>query len=236
MSDVTWSRPVRSDSGVKRQQRAISRRGSCGDNRSAGGPSVELHRVDYAHARVVADAFLDAPRSSASAIVYRAYAELGDQVDRWFARLTDPRGRTAIRVVPTRCPEPYANGAELSARVRSERVLELCPAHFDRDRHHPLLDVSIGGTYDRLRAVHDIISHARLGFGFDRHGEFAAWLAEDRMYTGLARWALATELHAEHSVLWTTGTLAAHKATLLPASLVEASRRLGSGNPAVRAA
>ena len=46
------------------------------------------------------------------------------------------------------------------------------------------------------------------------------------MYTGLARWALATELHAEHSVLWTTGTLAAHKATLLPADLVQASRRL----------
>jgi hypothetical protein len=45
------------------------------------------------------------------------------------------------------------------------------------------------------------------------------------MYTGLARWALATELHAEHSVLWTTGTLAEHKATLLPPNLVRASRR-----------
>jgi hypothetical protein len=231
MSDVTWSPPVRSDSGVNGQQRPTSRRRPRRDNRDAGRSSVEVHRVDYAHARVVADAFLDAPRSSASAIVRAAYAELGDQVDRWFARLTDPRRRTPVRVVPTRCPEPYATGQELSARVRSERVLELCPAYFDRDRHHPLLDVSTGGTYDRLRAVHDIVSHAGLGFGFDRHGEFSAWLAEDRMYTGLARWALATELHAEHSVLWTTGTLAAHKATLLPASLVEASRSFRSGSP-----
>jgi hypothetical protein len=78
--------------------------------------------------------------------------------------------------------------------------------------------------------VHDIVSHTRLGFGFDRHGEFSAWLAEDRMYSGLARWALATELHAEHSVLWTTGHLAEHKSTLLPPDLVLASRRLGAGD------
>jgi hypothetical protein len=187
-----------------------------------------LHRVDFEHARVVAEAFIDAPRSSSCALVRAAYAELGDQVDRWFARLTDHRARRPVRVVFTRCPEPYASGEELSTRVRSEGVLELCPAYLDRDRHHPLLDVSIGGTYDRFRAVHDIVSHARLGFGFDRHGEFSAWLAEDRMYAGLARWALATELHAEHSVLWTTGSMAAHKATLLPAGLVEASRRLRS--------
>ena len=45
------------------------------------------------------------------------------------------------------------------------------------------------------------------------------------MYTGLARWALATELHAEHSVLWTTGRRAEHKATLLSPGLLRASRR-----------
>jgi len=155
-------------------------------------PNFALHRIEPGQAHVVADAFLDAPRSSVSATVRAAYAELGEQAGRWFARLTDHRARAPIRVVFTRCPEPYASGQELSTRVRSDRVLELCPAYFDRDRHHPLLDVSIGGTYDRLRAVHDIVSHACLGYGFDRHGEFSAWLAEDRMYTGLARWALAT--------------------------------------------
>ena len=228
MSDVTWSPPVRSDSGVQSQRRPTSRHHIRRGNSHAGGSRVGLHRIDFEHAHVVADAFLDAPRSSPGALVRAAYAELGDQADRWFARLTDHRGRTPVRVEFTRCPEPYASGEELSTRVRSEGVLELCPAYLDRDRHHPLLDVSIGGAYDRFRAVHDIVSHARLGFSFDRHGEFSAWLAEDRMYTGLARWALATELHAEHSVLWTTGTLAAHKATLLPAGLVEASRRFRS--------
>jgi hypothetical protein len=80
-------------------------------------------------------------------------------------------------------------------------------------------------SYDRFRAVHDLISHAHLGYGFDRHGEFSAWIAEDRLYTGLARWALATELHGEHSVLWTTGSRAEHRAVLLPPGLLRASLR-----------
>lgn len=74
------------------------------------------------------------------------------------------------------------------------------------------------------RAVHDIVSHGSRRHGFDRHGEFAAWLLEDRMYTGPARWALATELHGEHSVLWTSDRLAEHKATLLDPRLLSASR------------
>jgi hypothetical protein len=101
--------------------------------------------------------------------------------------------------------------------------------HHDHHRRHPLLDNSIGGTYDRLRAVHDLVSHASCGFGFDRQGEFSGWLVEDQMYTGLARRALATELHAEHSVLWTSGEPAEHKAMLLHPDLLRAARRRGRG-------
>jgi hypothetical protein len=60
--------------------------------------------------------------------------------------------------------------------------------------------------------------------GFDPDGEFGAWLAQERLYGGLARWALATELHAEHSVLWTTGALAEHKAILIDPSLLNRVR------------
>lgn len=184
-----------------------------------------LHHIDFEQAHLVATAFLDAPREPTDPVVRAAYIDLGRQADRWFARLTGSRARTPIRVVRTRCPEPYATGQELSERVRADRVLELCPAAYDGERSHPILDMSPGGTYDRLRAVHDIVSHARSGFGFDRDGEFSAWLTEDRMYHGLARWALATELHAEHSVRWTTGNVAEHKATLLPPGILRASRR-----------
>jgi hypothetical protein len=194
--------------------------------RSAAPTPHRVHQIDFEHAHAVAEAFLDAPRASADAVVRAAYAELADQVEHWYERVTDPVGRDPVRVVFTRCPEPYASAEELSSRVRSEGVLELCPVAYDRDRAHPGFDASIGGAYDRLRAVHDIVSHTRLGFSFDRHGEFSAWVAEDRMYSGLARWALATELHAEHSVLWTTGSLAPHKAALLPADILAASRRI----------
>jgi hypothetical protein len=180
--------------------------------------------IDFDQAHLVASAFLDASRETGNATVRAAYGELGHQANRWFNHLTCSGVRTPIRVVHTRCPEPYATGRELSERVRKDHLLELCPARYDRDRRHPLLETSTGGTYDRLRAVHDIVSHAWLGYEFDRDGEFSAWLREDGMYQGLARWALATELHAEHSVRWTTNELADHKATLLPPWIVRTSR------------
>jgi hypothetical protein len=184
-------------------------------------------RIDREQADLVATAFLDAPRWHATPTVRAAYADLGAQADRWFARLTGRHLRSPIRVVYTTTPEPYATAHELSEAVRLERVLEIFPASLDRDRRHPLLDTSMGGTYDRLRAVHDIVSHGVCGYGFDRHGEFAAWLTDDRIYRGPARWALATELHGEHSVRWTTGDSADHKAALLDHDLLEASRRRG---------
>ena len=124
----------------------------------------------------------------------------------------------------THCREPYASASELSESVRRDGVLELWPTRRDQDRRHPLLDTSVGGAYDRFRAVHDIVSHGWLRHDFSADGELSAWLAEDCLYTGLARWALATELHGEHSVLWTSGTLADHKAVLLDPALLRASR------------
>jgi hypothetical protein len=40
-------------------------------------------------------------------------------------------------------------------------------------------------------------------------------------YTGLARWAAATELHGEISALWATGKVAEHKAVLLDRDLLK---------------
>jgi hypothetical protein len=186
-------------------------------------------RIDFDQASLIAAAFLDAPRTSKDPVVHAAYAALGEQARRWFACLTSKRVRHPVRVVFTGCREPYTKASDLTDSVRLERVLELSPARHDRDRRHPLLDTSIGGTYDRLRAVHDIVSHGWRRHDFDRDGEFAAWLNEDRMYTGLARWALATELHGEHSVRWTSGVVADHKAVLLDPELINGSR-LGWGD------
>ncbi|MFZ0250121.1 MAG: hypothetical protein WAL61_09255 [Acidimicrobiales bacterium] len=110
------------------------------------------------------------------------------------------------------------------AAVRSTGVLEVTTSAADPGRPHPILGSGCGGAYDRFRAVHDLLGHVQTRRGFDRQGEFAAWLAQDRFYRGPARAALATELHAEHSVCWTTGSFSEHKATLLPTHLTARAR------------
>ena len=185
-------------------------------------------------ARRVAAAFEAAPRHAPTATTVVAYAQLEAQSSHWYACLTGGLAGRPIRVVITHCREPYATASELADSVRRLGVLELWPTARDHDRRHPLLDSAVGGSYDRLRAVHDIVSHGWLGHEFDADGEFSAWLAERRLYTGLARWALATELHGEHSVQWTTESPADHKAVLLDPSLLRASRDGGSAAEVAR--
>jgi hypothetical protein len=69
--------------------------------------------------------------------------------------------------------------------------------------------------------VHDLIGHVATEYGFDQDGEYSAWLVQRTLYTGLARWAAATELHGEISALWATGQVAEHKAVLLDRDLLK---------------
>jgi hypothetical protein len=181
--------------------------------------------LDQAFAHEVAARFLDVRSTPHDPVVAAAYELLEAQTDRLFVMLTRPSAAAPFRVVFSAGRVPYESDVEMIAAVRATRVLEIASVADDRDRQHPLLDSSRGGAYDRFRAVHDLIGHVRYGYGFDRHGEFAAWLAQDRLHSGPARRALATELHAENSVLWTTGTLAEHKAALLPTQVLDRARR-----------
>lgn len=184
--------------------------------------------VDDTSARRVAAAFGDSPSASHDPLVRSAYAELNTQSDRWFSLLTGPATPDPVRVVFTRSAEAYADASELGESVRTHSVLEIESVADDHHRRHPLLDHSRGGAHDRLRAVHDIVSHGWAAHDFSRDGEFSAWRTEDRLYTGLARWALATELHAHHSVRWTTGELAPYKAALLDLRVLLASVHAGA--------
>lgn len=182
-------------------------------------------QVDHDAARRVAAAFAEAPSSPHDPIVRRAYDDLRRQSQRLFAALTDPSAEVPLRVVFSRHQEPYITAAELADSVRRDGLLEVGSVAYDRDRRHLLLDHRVGGAHDRFRAVHDLVSHAGLGFDFGRDGEFSAWLAEDRLYRGPARWALATELHAQHSVRWTSGELAPFKAVLLDPEVLRISKQ-----------
>jgi len=186
--------------------------------------AVRCCRVRASIARDIAAEFVTAPSTACSPVVRAAYAQLTAQTDRIFADLTRARRARRYRVVFTALLAPYRSDLEMIAAVRSSRLLEVTTAVVDRDRGHPLMDCSRGGAYDRFRAVHDLIGHVGPQLGFDRDEEYTAWLLQDQTHSGLARWALATELHGENSVLWTTGQLAEHKAILLDARLLRDSR------------
>lgn len=189
----------------------------------AGHAFADL-RLNSTIAREVAAAYLDGP-SILSAMLVASYAALARESDTLFAAITSAGRPDPMRVMFTRCMAPYKNSNELIASVRSDRLLEVTVAASDRDRLHPVMDCSPGGTFDRFRAVHDILGHAWLNVGFDRHAEYATWRFQEQFHTRLARQALATELHAKHSVQWTTGDTPEHRAVLLGPRLVRRSRR-----------
>ncbi|HEX5945650.1 MAG TPA: hypothetical protein VFY82_05205 [Acidimicrobiales bacterium] len=171
-------------------------------------------RVDADTARDVAAAYADASPVR-EPLVVAAYARLVTESDQLFRRLTTPERPDRVRILFTTCPAPYADAHELVSSVRHEQLLEVTTVAVTGDRRHPAMGSELGGAYDRFRAVHDVLGHARLGLGFDRDGEFTVWRSQARFHSPLARWALATELHGQHSVLWTTGQLAQPKAVLL---------------------
>jgi len=168
--------------------------------------------------RAIAECFL-AARTRADPLVALAYRALEAQTDRQFAALTDRQGPYRLTVVGTREVTPYRDAQELIASVLTSRTLEITAT--PPDRGHPLLGGDVGGAYYRLRAVHDLIGHVATGYGFDRDGEYSAWLVQRDLYSGLARWAAATELHAEVSSLWITRQFAEHKAVLLDRQLLQ---------------
>jgi hypothetical protein len=186
---------------------------------------ASARKVDATLAHEVAASFVAARSTRRDPRVCAAYGELVQQSDSAFWALIGPWPRRGVRVVFTRTRAPYASDREMVAAVRTDRLLEVTSAATERDRLHPIMGCEVGGAYDRFRAVHDIVGHVGPCLGFDRDGEFAAWLTQERLYHGLARWALATELHAEHSVRWTTGEVSDHKATLLDRDLLARARR-----------
>jgi hypothetical protein len=190
---------------------------ACGLPNRLARPRPAVRHVLPSETEAIADCFISA-RSRADPLVAQAYRQLETQTDEQFGALTDPQGPYRITVVGTRNITPYADAEELTASVLSSRTLEVTTSA--ADRAHPALGGEVGGAYYRFRAVHDLLGHVATGYGFDRDGEYSAWLLQRSLYTGLARWAAATELHGEISALWITHAFPEHKAVLLDPCLL----------------
>jgi hypothetical protein len=152
-----------------------------------------------------------------------AYGQLASQTDRLFESLFSANVKNSTRICFTRIREPYISDGELISAVRSEHILEVTTAARQRGRLHPWFNCDFGGAFDRFRAVHDFVGHVRPGSGFDLEGECHAWFVQDSLLTGLARWALATEVFGVNCARRTYGDAPELKAILIEPRLLRRS-------------
>lgn len=171
--------------------------------------------VDLEEADEVARFFENAPDMSADPDVRAAYEDFKAQsAEQWdFMTRPESEGGMGITVDFTDEVDPYATAEE------QRNDLE--------QNHHLTIQSGLGGDhsgtmtqdeYDRFRAVHDVFGHAGIGSGFDRHGEYEAWLVHAAMYRGQGRRAMSTEYHGVNSAMWTgaPGSPGTGKSVLLP--------------------
>lgn len=162
--------------------------------------------------------YLHSRNAHRDAEVIEAYRQLQAETDCLHTLFTGGACRWQVRVVFTRCGQPYESDEELIGAVRANGTLEITSAAAVGERLHPLFGCEFGGPFDRFRAVHDLIGHAWCGYGFDLEDECAAWRAQDRLHTGLARWALATELYGVNAARALAGEAPRLRALLLAPS------------------
>jgi hypothetical protein len=154
--------------------------------------------------------------------VVAAYQQLQSETDHCFTALARADGPNPVRIVFTRCRQPYGCDRDLIDAVRSQRILEITTSAATAGRIHPLLGCGLGGGFDRFRAIHDLLGHANPGFGFDLDGEIAAWRVQNRFHGRQARRALATELYGVNSARWVLGEAPELKAMLFESSFLVA--------------
>lgn len=170
-------------------------------------------------------AYLNASNDRSDPLIVAAYQQLQAETDRQFHDLVETDDPRAVRVVFTRSRRPYASDRELIGAVRSSGVLEVTTAAVSSTPIHPLLECTRGGAFDRFRAIHDLVGHARTGLGFEIQEEIAAWRIQDhRHHSGLAQRALATEILAVNCVISMAGDTPEHKAMLLEPTLLNRAR------------
>jgi hypothetical protein len=177
--------------------------------------------VDLSRAPAVGQWYVHARSAHRDAKVIAAYGQLQSETDRLFTLLTGGTHPWTARVAFTLCGRPYESDTELIRAVRANGTLEITSAAAAGERLHPLLGCELGGAFDRFRAVHDLIGHAWCGYGFGLVDECAAWNVQDRLHSGLARRALATEIYGVNAARSIVGEAPELRALLLlPSALL----------------
>ncbi len=190
---------------------------------SKGLPAPKLQDLrtvmaDRFKAAKVAQAYVSTPDSPNDPAVIEAYDDFKRQNEEMFDLVTRPisQGGLGIMVDFTPKAEPYPSAEAQAEDVRQNHHLSISTASVLIGDHSIMSPVE----YNHFRAVHDLFGHVAVGGGFDRHGEYQAWVNHNSMYTGPGRKAMSTEYHGQNSTLWNLG-VPKPKAILLPDDLIE---------------
>lgn len=180
-------------------------------------PAVAINeqRAPRIKGEIVARHFEQTPDQSSDPKVKAAFEDFKRQNHEQFDFMTRPesQGGMGVKVDFVKTKDPYK-----SATAQAEDL---------RQNHHISIESGLGGKhestmttqeYDEFRAVHDVFGHAGVGGGFDRHGEYQAYLEHSSMYTGAGRKAMASEYHGVNTAVWAgaPGSPGTGKSILLP--------------------
>lgn len=160
------------------------------------------HQFPMRESRELAGIYLAAP--TVDPRVLPAYSAFVAEIEAQFASLS-----VRVDFVDG---SPYASASEMFREIDRGSV-KIMRTGSGGDESHPVLT---NRQNDLFRAVHDVLGHAKAGTGFDRHGEYAAWLCHRETFSPSARMALACETRAQTSSLIVTGEFPAQKAVFLP--------------------
>lgn len=183
-------------------------------------PDIINMPVNLAEADEAARIFENTPDQSNDPEVRAAYEDFKRQNEEMYSFMTRPEseGGMGIEVVFTTKTDPYDTAIDQAKDINDNKRI--------------VLESGLGGDhqatmttaeYDRFRAIHDVFGHAGIGSGFDRHGEYQAWLVHSAMYTGDGQRAMSTEYRAVNSASWSgaPGSPGTGKSILLPERLTK---------------
>lgn len=192
-------------------------------------PQVEINQVKAPafKADVVARTFEKAEDAAHDPEVQKVFAEFKRQSEEMYDFMTKPEseGGMGVKVEFWTDPNPanfgngpYANATEQANDLRVNKRIKL-----ESGLGGPHDATMSRDEYDRFRAVHDVFGHAGVGTGFDRHGEYQAYLAHASMYTGDGHRGMASEYHGVNTAAWAgaPGSPGTGKSVLLPDRLID---------------
>ncbi len=184
----------------------------------------------------IAAAYDRLPHFDAGALpAYRAMAE---ETGRQFDHMTKPRSKGGLGIdVQVTHDDPYGKNSvhDVVNEFRDDVV--------NHSRMKVLSTASTGGhpvftndQNDMFRAVHDVYGHLGSGRGIDMHGEEAAFQKHSRMFSPLARQAMATETRGQNAALQAHGEFQDQKVAIMPRHLQDLQfSRIAAATDLVRA-